>query len=81
MRDTGSLSMGHVAALIALSRSCALGDSVSMLQRLRDELKAIQDWDNNNFPVRTLVELAAVPIREARKMELIRKIRDLAARN
>jgi hypothetical protein len=52
-----------------------------MLQRLRDELKAIQDWDNNNFPVRTLVELAAVPIREARKMELIRKIRDLAARN
>jgi hypothetical protein len=52
-----------------------------MLQSLRAELKAIQDWDNSNFRIATPMEMAAVPIREARKAELIRKILAIAARN
>lgn len=52
-----------------------------MFQSLRAELKAIQDWDNRDFRITTPLEEAAVPIRKARRMELICKILEIAALN
>jgi len=52
-----------------------------MFQSLRAELKAIQDWDNRDFRITTPMEEAAVPIRKARRMELICKILEIAALN
>jgi hypothetical protein len=52
-----------------------------MLEQLRAELRAIQVWDRKDFAVTTFTELAAVPIRAARKAELVRKIAEIAARN
>jgi hypothetical protein len=52
-----------------------------MLQKLRAELKAIQNWDKKNFPINTLTELAAISIRAERKAELIRKITEAAEQN
>lgn len=49
--------------------------------KLRAELKAIQEWDAQTFPVRTLIERSAFPIRKARAIELLRKIQAIAARN
>lgn len=52
-----------------------------MLQRLRAELRAIQEWDRKGFVITTAIEALAVPIREARKEELIVKIRQIVERN
>ena len=52
-----------------------------MLEILRAELKAIQDWDERGFPIATWTEQVAISIRLARKAELIGKIREIATRN
>jgi hypothetical protein len=52
-----------------------------MLEKLRAELKAIQEWDRSNFQIETQTELDAIPIHQRREAELIRKIREIAALN
>ena len=53
----------------------------SVLEIYRAELKAIQGWDERDFPIATWTEQVAISIRRARRVELIAKICEIAVRN
>lgn len=51
------------------------------MQKIRSDLKAIQDWDDKDFLTTTWTERVAMTIRRERKKELIGKLYEIAARN
>lgn len=53
----------------------------AIVQKIRSDLKAIQDWDDKDFLTTTWTERVAMTIRRERKKELIGKLYEIAARN
>jgi hypothetical protein len=52
-----------------------------MLSVLRAELLAIAEWSRLTVLLRTQTEIDAVAIREMRRRELVRRLREIAATN
>jgi hypothetical protein len=52
-----------------------------MLAILRAELRAIAQWSRHTVLLRTQAEIDAIAIREMRRLEILRRLKEIVATN